>query len=221
MKLKISIILAAFLAASGCAASRSGDILISRPDLREMLSERAATPFSDLKVSWENFPYKNPTDYIGEGSLSGPPKPMSVPVPPEDLTSFKERARNIFAEAGLYDVNRGSGTLRLTLTSAGRWTYSELFRTFLVETAFVFIIPSSLRVNYYLTAEFETTAGPAKVEETGQQKTVFHLLLAPLYPFCAPGAKESSLIKNMLWKAALDVYARMDKRTRPAAAAGN
>ena len=31
-----------------------------------------------------------------------------------------------------------------------------------------------------------TPAGPAKAEVTGQRKTVFHLLLAPLYPFFSP-----------------------------------
>lgn len=193
----------------GCASFNSGDIRVERSAARAMLEDRAVVPFSDIKVSWRNFPYRSPTESIGEGSISSPLKVKPVPVPAEDSASLADRAREIYAAAGLYDRAKGRGTLRLELTSFGRWTYGDLFHSYLAETGFIFIIPSSLRVNYGLTADFAVSTGTARVETIGQRKTVFHLLLAPLYPFFAPGPREASLLKQMLWRSATDVYSRL------------
>ena len=193
----------------GCASFNSGDILVERSTARAMLEDRTVVPFSDIKVYWRNFPYRSPTESIGEGSISNPLKVKPVPAPAEDASALAERAREIFRAAGLYDREKGRGTLRLELTSFGRWTYGDLFHSYLAETGFIFIIPSTLRVNYGLTADFAVSSGTARVETIGQRKTTFHLLLAPLYPFFAPGPRETALLKQMLWRSASEVYARL------------
>ena len=193
----------------GCASFNSGDILVERGAARAMLDDRTVVPFSDIKVSWRNYPYRSPTDSIGEGSISNPLKPQTVPAPVENAAAFEARAKEIYKAAGLYDREKGRGTLRLELTTLGRWTYSDLFHSYLAETGFIFIIPSSLRVNYGITADFAAAGGMARVETIGQRKTTFHLLLAPLYPFFAPGPRENTLLKQMLWRSATDVYARL------------
>ncbi len=203
-------------ALSGCASFNSGDLAVNRREAREMASDKGITPFAKLEVSWKNFPYRSMEDYIGEGSISNPKRIVPVPVSPEDGDAFAEKAREIFKRSGLYDRERGRGTLRLELTSFGRWTYSELFRSFLVDTGFIFILPASLRVNYYLAAEFEVPGGPMRVAEEAHNKTTFHLLLAPLYPFFSPGARESSLLKKMLLRSAADVYEKLKAAGVPA-----
>jgi len=198
--------LAAVLMLSGCASFNSGDVLAPRTELRRMLADRDIRPFAQIRVAWKNFPYKNPTDTIGEGVID-PPKPRPVPVSIKDAAWLTKRAKAIFSEAGLYDAERGSGTLRISLISYGRWTYGEIFRSFLVDTGYIFLIPASLRVNYQLVAEYAGPGGKTAVEEIGRNKTTFHALILPLYPLFSPGAKERALLKNMLWKAATDVYA--------------
>jgi hypothetical protein len=208
------LILAAGL--SGCASFNSGDMLVERETALAMLEDKALTPFSAIEVSWQNFPYRAATDSIGEGSITNPKKIKPVPVDAEEADKFARKAREIYAKAGLYDRARGRGTLRLELTTFGRWTYSDLWRSFLVDTGFIFILPASLRVNYYLTAEFSAAPGPVRVETEARNKTTFHLLMAPLYPFLSPGSREKGLLKQMLWRSATDVYSRL-KSAGPAA----
>jgi hypothetical protein len=205
---KLLLLLAALPVFCGCASFNSGDILVEKSTARAMLDDKALVPFSEIQVSWENFPYRSPTDSIGEGSTS-PKKLKPVPVEPDDSAEFRSTAREIFSKAGLYDKERGRGTLRLELTSFGRWTYGNLFRSYLVDTAFIFIIPSSLRVNYYLAADFAVSSGTVRVETEARHKTTFHLLMAPLYPFFSPGVRENSLLKQMVWRSATDVYAKL------------
>jgi hypothetical protein len=174
-----------------------------------MLTDDRIVPFADIKVSWLTFPYRAPSEAIGEGSISKPKVAKPVPARPEDTAGLTARARTVFREAGLYDREKGRGTLRLQLTTFGNWTYGDLFRSFLVDTGFIFLIPASLRVNYFLTADFATSAGVVRVETEGRNKTTFHLLMAPLYPLLAPGRRESGLIKQMLWRSATDVYTRL------------
>lgn len=216
MKLKNFLVLAALLPASGCASFNSGDVLIPRGELRRMLTDRGVRPASEIRVVWKNFPYKNPTDTIGEGAID-PPKPQPRPVPISDLVWLKDHARDVFSEAGLYDAENGSGTIKIALTSYGRWTYGEIFRSFLVDTGYIFIIPASLVVNHQLAVEYDGPYGRAGVEEIGRTKTTFHALIFPLYPLFSPGAKEHSLLKNMLWRSAADVYAKIKRALAPAA----
>lgn len=215
------LILAGALSLSGCAAFRSGETQVSRNELRAMLADKTIRPFSDIIVTWKNFPYKTAIDIVGEGTLavSSPKKPAGEPVPEEDLDRFRERAKRILAEAGLYSPEKGSGTLKLEMTTINWWTYRELWRGFLVDTAFIFIIPASLKTGYNITASFKPPEGAAvKVEEKAQRKTFFHLLLAPLYPLFTPGASENGLVKNMLWKISTDLHAKMKTAAVPPAA---
>lgn len=205
---KLLLLLAALPAFWGCASFNHGDILVERSAAKAMLEDTSIRPFSEIKLSWKNFPYRSASDLIGEGSVSRPKKPKSVPVPPEDSADLTRQAREVFAKAGLYDSQKGFGTLTLEMTTFGRWTYRELLRSYLVDTSFIFIIPSALRVNYFLTADFQTSTGTARVETEATNKTTFHLLLAPLYPFTAPGGRENKLLKQLLWRSATDVYAK-------------
>ncbi|MDD5208596.1 MAG: hypothetical protein PHV36_04370 [Elusimicrobiales bacterium] len=206
--IKLLLLLAALPAFFGCASFNSGDIRVERSTARAMLEDKEIIPFSEIQVYWQNFPYRAPTDSIGEGSTR-PKKIKPLPVEPADAAALGRKAREVFSEAGLYDKARGRGTLRLELTSFGRWTYGDLFRSYLVDTSFIFIIPSSLRVNYYLTADFAVSTGTLRVETEARHKTTFHLLMAPLYPFFSPGARESGLLRQMLWRSATDVYAKL------------
>ncbi|MDA8131246.1 MAG: hypothetical protein M0011_07045 [Elusimicrobia bacterium] len=207
--IKLAALLALLPALWGCASFNSGDMLVDRKTAGAMLEDKELVPFSALEVSWRNYPYRAPTDSIGEGSVSHTNRVMPVQVDPGDEAAFRRKAEEIFAKAGLLDKVRGKGNLRLELTSFGRWTYGDLFRSFLVDTGFVFIIPASLRVNYYLTADFAVSSGTVRVETEARNKTTFHLLLAPLYPFFSPGARENGLLRQMLWRSATDVYSKL------------
>jgi hypothetical protein len=208
-KLRLLLLSAALPALCGCASFNSGDIKVERAAAMAMLTDASLIPFADLQVYWQNFPYRSPTDSIGEGSISNPKVITPVPVQPEEIADLSERAKDIFGKAGLYDPAKGRGTLRLTLTSLGRWTYSDLFRSFLVETGFIFILPATLQVNYLITADFEVPGGTVQVETAARNRTTFHLLMAPLYPFFSPGRRETGLINQMLWRSATDVYAKL------------
>lgn len=200
---------AALAALAGCASFNSGDMLVDRETARAMLEDKAVTPFASVEVYWQYFPYRSASDSIGEGSLTNPKKLKPLPVDADEADAFAARARETFARAGLYDKARGRGTLRLELTSFGRWSYSDLWRSFLVDTGFIFILPASLRVNHYLTADFTSASGPVRVETEARNSTTFHLLLAPLYPFLPPGSREKGLLRQMLWRSATDVYSRL------------
>lgn len=210
MKPRNILIPAAFFLAAGCASFNSGDVLVYRNHLRGMLNARDVRPAAEIRLSWKNFPYKSGIDAIGEGTAI-PEKPRPVPVPVSDTAWLKKNIERIFAEAGLYDAQKGSGTLTVILTSYGRWTYGEIFRSFLVDTGYVFIIPATLRVNHQLVVEYNAADGRARVEEVGQNKTTFHALLFPLYPLFTPGRKEHSLLKNMLWKSTVDLYLKVKR----------
>ncbi|MBI5744928.1 MAG: hypothetical protein HY952_10315 [Elusimicrobia bacterium] len=205
---KLTFLLAA-AALCGCASFNSGDIKVRRETAAAMLADREITPFADVQVSWRVFPYRAPTDSIGEGSISRPTVIKPVQAEPGAAADFAELARQVFGEAGLYDQGRGRGALRLELTTLGKWTYGDLFKSFLVDTGFIFIIPASLRENYYLTADFAAPEKQVRVETEGTNKTTFHLLMMPLYPFAPPGRKETSLLRQMLWRSATDVYTRL------------
>ena len=210
MKPRNVLIPAALLLAAGCASFNSGDVVVSRNHLRSMLEARDIRPAAEIRLSWKNFPYKSGIETIGEGTAI-PVKPRPVPVPIGDTAWLKKRVEAIFAETGLYDAQKGSGTLSISLTSYGSWTYKEIFRSFLVDTGYIFIIPATLRVNHQLVVEYNGADGRAGVEEVGQNKTTFHALLFPLYPLFTPGRKEHSLLKNMLWKSTVDLYLKVKR----------
>ena len=212
MKMKTIFLPALLALLCGCASFNSGDVLVERSTAQAMLSDTTITPFADIQVSWLCFPYRSPTDSIGEGSASRPVlQETPLPALPEDISQLTRRAREIYANAGLYDKAKGRGTLRLKLTTLNRWTYADLWSSYIVDTGFIFILPSSLRTKYLLDAEFAVSSGTVRVETAATRKTTFHLLMAPLYPFFAPGARESSLLKQILWRSATDVYSELKR----------
>jgi hypothetical protein len=216
MKYKLTLITAALLLAAGCVSFNSSDTRIPREDLHRMTSGREIKPAAEIRITWENFPYKNAIDTIGEGRVQ--PAPLqAVPVSSDDMDWLRSHAGEIFGKAGLYDTRNGTGTITLSLTSYGRWTYGEILRSFLVDTGWIFILPATLRVNHRLAAEYDGTSGRVAAEESGQSRTTFHALLFPLYPLLPPGAREHSLLKKMLWKSAADIYlkAMQKKASQP------
>jgi hypothetical protein len=212
MKYKLTLIAAALLLTAGCVSFNSSDTRIPREDLRRMISDREIKPAAEIRITWENFPYKNAIDTIGEGRVQ-PAPPQAVPVSPGDMDWLRSHAAEIFGKAGLYDARSGTGTITLSLTSYGRWTYGELLRSFLVDTGWIFILPATLRVNHSLAAKYDGPSGLAAAEESGQSRTTFHALLFPLYPLLPPGAREHSLLKKMLWKSAADIYLKAKRGT--------
>ncbi|MEA3306886.1 MAG: hypothetical protein U9Q34_03775 [Elusimicrobiota bacterium] len=206
MKFKKILLPLAFMLLTGCASFQSGDILSSRTTIRKMLNDKNIQPFAKIEVSWKNFPYKSASDSIGIGSITNPPKPQAYPVRRKDSNYLQRKAKDVFSDAGLYDSEKGKGTLTLEMVSFGKWTYGDLFRSFLVDTGWIMILPASLRVNYLMQADFEINGQPAIVKETATHKTTFHALIFPLYPLFSPGMKEKSMIRNMLWKCATDIY---------------
>ncbi|HBE87948.1 MAG TPA: hypothetical protein DDW67_02260 [Elusimicrobia bacterium] len=207
MKLKRLFLIPA-LALAGCASFQSGDVRVDRGGLREMLGDKDIAPFSAVRLTWTNYPYFNPADLIGRGTVEGTPPPKPVPVTREDFFELRRKAETVMAEAGLYDRARGKGTLYLDLTTYGRWTYRDIFNSFLVETPWIMIFPRSLRANYRLVATSDRDKR-ILAEEFATHKTVFHALIFPLYPFASPGARARALHRNLLWKTATDIYAAL------------
>ncbi|MDT8285679.1 MAG: hypothetical protein RQ748_01110 [Elusimicrobiales bacterium] len=146
--------------------------------------------------------------------MEGTPPPKPVPVTREEFYGFRKKAEGILAEAGLYDRARGKGTLYLDLTSYGRWTYRNVFGSFLVETPWIMIFPRSLRANYRLVATSDRDKH-VLADEVATHKTVFHALIFPLYPFASPGGREKALHRNLLWKTATDIYASLKNPPPP------
>jgi hypothetical protein len=214
MKFKKILVPLAFLLLTGCASFQSGDILSSRNTIRKMLNDKNIKPFSKINVSWKNFPYKSASDNIGIGSITNPPVPQALPVKRKDHNYLQRKAEDVFADAGLYNPEKGEGTLSIELVSFGKWNYGDLFRSFLVDTGWIMILPASLRANYLLQADFEIQGEPAIVKETATHKTTFHALIFPLYPFFSPGMKEKSMLRNMLWKCATDIYSRQSSNLK-------
>lgn len=207
MKLKTILLLSA-LTLSGCASFQSGDVRVDRNGLRAMMEDKEIVPFSAIRLTWTNYPYFNPAELIGQGTVEGTPPPKPRPVLRDDFFKFRSRAEKILAEAGLYDRAKGRGTLYLDLTTYGRWTYRDVFGSFLVETPWIMILPRSLRANYRLLVTSDRDKR-VLAEEIATHKTVFHALIFPLYPFASPGAREHAMHRNMLWKTATDVYAAL------------
>jgi hypothetical protein len=80
MEPKRLLLAAALLTACGCASFNSGDIKASRGDLRRMLEEKGVPPAAEIRVTWDNFPYKSAIDTIGEGRAQ-PAEPKPSPAP--------------------------------------------------------------------------------------------------------------------------------------------
>lgn len=203
----------AALSFASCASFKNVD-LPPRNIVQEMSRDKELKPFSRILVRWRNFPFKTYSQSIGYTDAEKEKiKPVNVEF--KDYSGFKSRVLKIFGESGIYDAEKGTGTLKVDLLTFGRWTYSELFSSYLTDTSWIYIIPSSIKVNYYMATEIEQAELAGKVEETASVKTTFHLLLLPLYPLTPFSWSEKSLLKQMIWKTAADVYLKQKGRNEP------
>ncbi len=201
---KVSMI-PAFLFISSCASFKTIDPF-PRDIIQKASKDGEFKPYAKILVRWRNYPFTTFSDTIGyTDEEKAKIKPEEVPY--GDYAKFKAKALKYFKEAGLYDPHKGEGTVKIDLMSFGRWTYSELSRSFLTETSFIYILPRSIKVNYYLKIEAEREGKKVQAEEISSIKTVFHLLIFPLYPFSSFSSAEKSVLKNILWKSAADIYA--------------
>lgn len=189
---------------SGCASFKTIDPF-PRDIIYKSSKDKEIKPYGKILVRWRNYPFTTFSDTIGyTDEEKAKIKPEEVPY--DHYAKFKARVLKAFKEAGLYDEKKGTGTVRIDLMSFGRWTYGELSRSFLTETSFIYILPRSVKVNYYLKMEIEREGQIKTAEEISSIKTVFHLLIFPIYPFASFSSAEKAVLKNLAWKAAADAY---------------
>lgn len=212
----IILLLAGFFA-TGCASFPSGEIKIDKNLAVEMLGDTNFEKYADVKISWVNYPYRTSSSKIGDGvkfDEKGNIKPVEIrpiPVEAKDKDKLLSMAKKIFTKAGIINRNTGKGTINLKLKTSGKWTYAEIVNSFLVETPFVILFPRFLPVGYALESEFNTSTGTAKVELNATNKTMFFLLAAPLYPFKSPSSGEKTLLNQILWRMATEIYDSVKK----------
>lgn len=196
-----------FVLLCGCASLRLPQAAIPQPP-----AEKDFPVFSELNLEWENKPLRSAADEIGEGTLFGPPKQEYFPVEQEIFEIFRSAAIKQLEKEGLYKAGRGGPALTLRLKSRGRWTYKEILRTYLVETPFIMIFPSSLYTRYELEAEWREGEKTRTASSSAGFKTVFHLLLFPVYPFTPPSAAEKKCLKSLIAETAAGIKAGGDEK---------
>ena len=203
--------LAAIMLAS-CMSLTSGEIKIDKDIAVDMLTDDAKKSFAEIKVTWENFPYTSGTDKIGTGEIdheTGLFKQQEIqpePVDPALQEKLLGYAKKIFKKAGFYDRTKGEGVLELKLQTINRWTYAELLHSYFVETPFIMILPHTLPTAYSLTADINTGLEDKTINLMAQNKTHFFFLLAPVYPFLPPSSGEKTILHQMLWRMATEIY---------------
>ncbi|MFH1619615.1 MAG: hypothetical protein ABIG11_06880 [bacterium] len=193
---------------SGCASFRKGEA-INRGELWKMMEDKSSPAASAVKVSWKQVSFYTQSELIGRDEAYIRELNREKPVKPKQAEFFRKKTGKVLSEAGIFDVESGSGTLNISLVSHGRWTYRSLMSGFLAETAYILILPNSITSGYRMTADGIIAGKRVKAEETAQIKTTFHLLMFPLYPFFRPGGQEKTLIRDMLWKISCKVYSQI------------
>ena len=197
---------------AGCMSLTSGEIKIDKEIAVDMLTDDAKKSFAEIKVTWENFPYRSGADKIGTGEIdheTGEFKQQEIhaePVDPALQEKLLGYAKKIFKKAGLYDRTKGEGVLELRMQSMNRWTYAELLHSYFVETPFILILPRTLPTAYSLTADINTGLEDKTINLAAQNKTHFFFLLAPVYPFLPPSSGEKTILHQMLWRMATEIY---------------
>ncbi|MGC8729207.1 MAG: hypothetical protein ACP5SD_08085 [Elusimicrobiales bacterium] len=191
----------AFLFLSSCVSSSKVSI-VPRSELIE-LSKKEKIPYKTILVQWKNYKY---SDYHKVNYLEKTPEDvLPAEVDEKDYKNFKKKVINIFRENGLYDEVNGTGTVKISLITYGRWDYSELFSTYLVDTGYVLLLPSSITVTYRMTVKAEQNGKEAKIQNESSVKTTFFFLLFPLYPFSTFSGSEKTVLNNMIYKTAVDL----------------
>lgn len=180
---------------SSCISSTKTNIVLRNEILQIEKSKK--TPFAKILVQWKNYKY---SDYHKVSQLlKNEEDVVAVEVDQEDYLKLKKRLINIFRENGIYDEVNGTGTVKVVVVTYGRWDYSELFSTFLVDTGYVLILPSSIVVKYKMFFEAEQQGFKYKTQKEAEIKTTFHFLLFPLYPFSTYSGKEKFVFNNMIY----------------------
>ncbi len=202
---KINILFFAVILFLSSCVSTSKTKLIPRNEILD-LEKTAKNPYKQILVQWKNYSY---TDYNKVNRLEKDPNTLTPQeVDDDDYIKFKKRVIEKFKESNMYDETNGTGTVKIILLTYGRWNYSELFSTFLVDTGYILILPASLKVTYRMFVTAEQNDKEYKFEKTGEVKTTFHLLLFPFYPISTFSGKEKYVIDNMLYETLIDLSKR-------------
>lgn len=189
-------LLACVLFFSSCISSSKTNIILRNEILQIEKSKK--TPFAKILVQWKNYKY---SDYHKVNQLlKNEEDVIPVEVEQDDYLKLKKRLINIFKENGLYDEVNGTGTVKVVVITYGRWDYSELFSTFLVDTGYVLILPSSIVVKYKMFFDAEQQEFKYKTQKEAYVKTTFHFLLFPFYPFSTYSGKEKFVFNNMSYE---------------------
>ena len=210
IKTFLTLAMAAVL--TGCASFTSGDIKIDKEIAVDMLQSKDKHPYSELRITWENFPYRTGADAIGTGVIdyeTGKFKKEEIKpetVEPKLQQKISEIGKKVFKKAGLLDRNTGKGILELKMQTVNRWTYGELMNKYLVETPFILIFPNSLPTSYVLETEIETSTGTKNISLSAVNKTMFFLPFAIIYPLLPPGNAEKSILNQIMWRMATEIY---------------
>jgi hypothetical protein len=189
-------VLIIFLFLTSCISSAKTDIIF-RGELKEIYSKKSQ-PYKKVLVKWINYPYKDfhKFNYLEKNAEDIKP----VEVDEKSYLKFKSKIINEFKESGLYDEENGSGTVKILLTSYGRWTTKELFSTYLVDTAYIFLLPSSLEVNYIMKVKAEKEDKNINFEKQSQVKTTFFFLFLPVSLFSSFSGSEKTVLNNLIYQ---------------------
>lgn len=207
MKSFLSLILLTLIFFTSCISISKTEI-ISRKDFIDA-SKITKKPFKKILVQWKNYPY---SDYHKVSMLEKESQQLKpVEINQKDYIKFKKMVIESATQIGLYDEFNGSGTLKVLLISYGRWSYEELLSTYLTDTAYIFILPSSLSVNYKITAFFEKEQKEERVENEGYVKTTFFLPLFPLYPLFRFSGAEKTTLSYLIDKTLIEIVQRLNE----------
>jgi len=194
-------VLIIFLFLTSCISSAKTDIIL-RAELKEIYSKKSQ-PYKKVLVKWINYPYKDfhKFNYLEKSAEDIKP----VEVDEKSYLKFKSKIINEFKESGLYDEENGSGTVKILLTSYGRWTTKELFSTYFVDTAYIFLLPSSLEVNYVMKVKIERDDKNINFEKQAQVKTTFFFLFLPVSLFSSFSGSEKTVLDNLIYQTIAEV----------------
>lgn len=203
MKTTISTIILIIIALlfNSCISTSKTD-LITRAEIMQVVKKNKK-PFSKVLVQWKNYPY---SDYHKINNLEKEPSELKASEIDNKLYyKFKHKIIEELKQNSLYDEINGNGTLKVLLLTYGRWTYKELIPTYLTDTGYIFILPSSLLVTYRLIAIMEQGNITKRIENEGYVKTTFFLPLFPLYPLMTFNGAEKTTITNLINKMITDI----------------
>lgn len=159
--------------------------------------------FKEISVDWKQRLLR--TDAQTTGLSPQEKKVPPLPVDDADQLWLDKLVRQRFAEAGLYDPETGSGTLRVVVISYNRWSYGQLTHGFLIDTSWLFILPASISTVHYMNFSMQQDDNTVEFTKNATVKTCFHMLLFPLYPFMPPGRSETGALKSLVDAGALSI----------------